>query len=146
MTLDEIKKIAESLRATGANVELVGVDDDDCAIQPTMRHRLSAEAQEANLVSMWAEYSKDKMFKAGDILREAPGMTTFSDNPVLLFVRYLDLDGGADSVHDRMLLREFLVHRPGYGRIDCIVARTTDAGTSMFVAHSSRQLIPYVPE
>lgn len=60
MTLDEIKKIAESLRATGANVELVGVDDDDCAIQPTMRHRLSAEAQEANLVSMWRSTARTR--------------------------------------------------------------------------------------
>lgn len=147
MNIDEINKIIEAAKKTGAKVEVVGlpqrimdgINMDDG--EERSKHRLSPEAQEANLVSMWAAFSPERKFKPGDILREAPGMTSFSDNPVLLFVRYLD-----DTYHDKTLLREFMAHRPGYSKVDCVIARVTDEGNSFFLPHSSNQLIPYVPE
>jgi hypothetical protein len=115
---------------------LASMFDQEDETPPT--HKLAPEAQAENLRAAWAYYSSPKTFTPGQLLRGRVGLGVYKKDPVLLYVRPLDLS----HEFDRLLVQDS-VERLSWAKVDCICAQATDDAGVVFLPCDSDLLEPY---
>lgn len=101
-------------------------------------HKLAPEAQAENLKAAWAHYSAPKAFVPGQLLRGRAGLGVYRKEPVLLYVRALDLTHEID----RMLV-EGATSQGHWNKLDCVCAQVSDEAGLVFMPCDSDILEPY---
>ena len=102
--------------------------------------KMLPEAQVANLRAAWEHYTSPKSFTPGQLVKERKGLGVLKSEPVLIFVRKLDLsvpedEGIAASSHSNLR----------WNKVDCIIAFCGTSGTVDFHCMDSDLLEPYEP-
>ena len=98
------------------------------------------EAQAENLRAAWKHYTSPKSFTPGQLVKERKGLGVLKSEPVMIFVRKLDLtvpedEGIAASSHSQLR----------WNKLDCIIAFCGTEGTVSFHCMDSDLLEPYEP-
>ena len=98
------------------------------------------EARAENLRAAWEHYTSPKSFTPGQLVRERKGLGVLKSEPVMIFVRKLDLsvpedEGIAASSHSNLR----------WNKVDCIIAFCGTEGTVGFHCMDSDLLEPYEP-
>lgn len=102
--------------------------------------KMLLEAQVANLQAAWEHYTSPKSFTAGQLVIERKGLGVLRAEPVMIYVRKLDLsvpedEGIAASSHNQLR----------WNKLDCIIAYCDTEGTVGFHCMDSDLLEPYAP-
>lgn len=113
-------------------MQMFGEDDE------IKSHPLHPEAQAANLLAAFDYYRSPKSFVPGQLLKCRTGLSIFNDEPaVCIYVRPLDPVDAQDWEQISDALR-----RNRWNKVDCMIARTNDTGTTMFMLFDSDLLEP----
>lgn len=102
--------------------------------------KMLPEAQVANLQAAWEHYTSPKSFTPGQLVIERKGLGVLRAEPVMIYVRKLDLsvpedEGIAASSHNQLR----------WNKLDCIIAYCGTEGAVGFHCMDSDLLEPYAP-
>lgn len=109
--------------------------------KPLSEHPVTPLAQAMELTDRMRRMAARHTFAYGDLCVEKAGMAILKAEPVLAFVRMLDLN----VFHDQQIFTEYVKDHT-IDRIDCIVAVLSPDSTFIFFSlHHTALLEPYTP-
>jgi hypothetical protein len=104
------------------------------------KHPLSDEAQAYSLTDLFISYTATAELIPGALYKQKEGMGFFNDDPVLTYLRPIDMEAPADQEMVNALLKDCSV-----SKLDIVIMRLSHSGQMIWSPFDSSMLRTYTP-